>query len=67
MEVEYDSKEEGEVNIKVDIISALEELRKERNKKKSLKVELKMKEGSHYSNFEELEQVITSLKNKIEE
>jgi hypothetical protein len=54
MEVEYDSKEEGEVNLKVELISALEELRKERKKNKSLKAELKMKEGSQNSNSEEI-------------
>jgi hypothetical protein len=37
MEVEDDSKEEGEVDLREEIIGALEELRKERNKNKSLK------------------------------
>jgi hypothetical protein len=41
MEVEYDSEEEGEVDLREEIISALEELRKGRNKNKSLKEELK--------------------------
>jgi hypothetical protein len=36
------------------LISALEELRKGRNKNKSLKEELNMKEGSHNSNLEEV-------------
>jgi hypothetical protein len=37
MEVEYDSEEEGEVDLRVELISSLEELRKERKKNKSLK------------------------------
>ena len=50
MEVEYDYEEEGEVNLIADLINALEELRKEKKKNKSLKVELKMKEGYQNSN-----------------
>jgi len=49
---EEDSEEEGEFNLREELISALEELRKERKKNRSLKVELKMKEGSHNSNLE---------------
>jgi hypothetical protein len=67
MEVEDDSEEEGEVDLREELISALEELRKERKKNKSLKEELKMKEGSQNSNSEEIEQMITSLKIQIEE
>jgi hypothetical protein len=67
MEVEDDSEEEGEVDLRAELISALEELRKERKKNKSLKAELKMKEGSQNSNSEELEKMITSLKIQIEE
>jgi hypothetical protein len=55
MEVEDDSKEEGEVDLIAELISALEELRKEGKKNKSLKAKLKMKEGSQNSNSEELE------------
>jgi hypothetical protein len=40
---------------------------KERKKNKSVKAELKMKEGSQNSNFEQLEQMITCLKIQIEE
>jgi hypothetical protein len=55
MEIEDDFEEEGKVDLKENLISALEELKKERKINKSLKVELKMKEGSHNSNDEELE------------
>jgi hypothetical protein len=41
--------EEGEVDPREELISALEELRIERKKIKSLNVELKEKEGSHNS------------------
>jgi hypothetical protein len=57
MEIEdskEDSKEDGEVDLIEELISALEELRIERKKIKSLKVELKGKEGSHNSNYEEV-------------
>jgi hypothetical protein len=67
MVVEDDSVEKGEVDLREEIISALEELKKERKKSKSLKEELKMKEGSQNSNFGEIEQMITSLKIQIEE
>jgi chromosome segregation ATPase len=67
MAVEDDDKEEGEVDLRVELINALEELRKEINKNKSLKAELKMKEGSHNSNSEELEKMIMSLKIQIQE
>jgi hypothetical protein len=49
MEIEYDEedfeyfKEEGEVDLRAELINALEELGNERNKIKSLKVELKKK------------------------
>jgi len=46
MVVEYDeedSKEEGEVDLREKLISALEELRKERKSDKLLKKEVKMK------------------------
>jgi hypothetical protein len=67
MALEYDSKEEGEFDLRAELINALEELRKERKKNKSLKAELKMKEGSQNSNSEELGQMITSIKIQIEE
>jgi len=67
MAVEDDDKEEGEVDLRVELINALEELRKEINKNKSLKAELKMKEGSQNSNSEELEKMIMSLKIQIQE
>jgi hypothetical protein len=67
MEVEDDSEEEGEVDLRAEIIIALEEIRKERKKNKSLKEELKMKEGYPNSNSEEIEEMITSLKIQIEE
>jgi hypothetical protein len=68
MEVEDDeedseySEEEGEVDLREELISALEELGKERKKIKSLKAELKKKEGSQNSNSEEVEQIITKVK-----
>jgi hypothetical protein len=65
MVVEDDDKEEGEVDLRVELINALEELMKKINKNKSLKAELKMKEGSQNSNSEELEQMIMSLKIQI--
>ena len=49
----------------MELISALEELRIERNKIKSLKEELKEKEGSQ--NYEEVEQMIVKLKIQVEE
>jgi hypothetical protein len=55
MVVEYDSKEEGEVKLRAELISAIEELRKERKKNKSLKVELKMKKGCQTSHSKEIE------------
>jgi hypothetical protein len=45
MEVEDDYEELGEFDLKAELISALEELGKERKKNMSLKEELKMKEG----------------------
>jgi hypothetical protein len=70
MAVEYseeDSEEEGEVDLREELISALEELRIERKKIKSLKEELKEKEGSHNSNSKEVEQMIMKLKIQVEE
>jgi hypothetical protein len=46
---EEDYEEEGEVDLREELISALEELGKERKKIKSLKAELKKKEG--YQNY----------------
>jgi hypothetical protein len=65
MEVEYD--EEGEFNLRVELINALDELRKERKKNKPLKEELKMNEGCQNSSFEKIKQMIMSLQIKIEE
>jgi hypothetical protein len=66
MEGKDDSEEEGEVNLREELINVLEELRKERKKNKSLKVELKMKEGSQDSISVEIDQMIMSLKIQIE-
>jgi hypothetical protein len=58
MAVEYDeedskdNEEEGKVNLRAELINSLEEIRKKRNKIKSLKVELEKKEGSQNSNLE---------------
>lgn len=65
MVVEDHSEKEGEFDLRAELISELEELREEWNKSKSLKAELKMKEGYQNSNFEELEKMITSLKIQI--
>jgi hypothetical protein len=61
MAIEYDE-EEGEFDLREELIISLEQLRKERNRKKSLKEELKMKERSHNSNLEEVKQMIMNLK-----
>jgi hypothetical protein len=64
MEVEYyseDFEEEGEVDLKVELIISLEEPGKERKKIRSLKAELKKKEGSQNSILEEIEQIIRKL------
>jgi len=62
MELENDE-EEGEVDIEVEILSALSELKLERKKNKSLKEELiKIKEGSQNSNPEEVQRMIMNLK-----
>jgi hypothetical protein len=47
-----DSEEEGEVDLRVELISSLEELGEKRKKIKSLKDELKKKEGSQNSKSE---------------
>ena len=65
MEIQDDkeySEEEGKVDLRAELISALEELGKERKKIKSLKVELKKKEGYQNFNSEEVDQMITKLK-----
>jgi hypothetical protein len=49
------------------LISALEEIRNERKTINSLNSELKRKEGSHNSNLEEGEQMISKLKIQVEE
>jgi hypothetical protein len=58
---------DSEVDLREELINSLEELMNERNKKKLLKEELKMKEVSQNCNSEELEQMILSLKIQIEE
>jgi hypothetical protein len=53
MEIEYFEEyfeEEGEFNLREELISALENLRNEKKKIKSLNEELKRKEGSHNPN-----------------
>jgi hypothetical protein len=56
----YDSlEEEGEVDLRVELISALEELRKEIKKNKLLKKELNVTQNI---NSEEFNQIITKLK-----
>jgi hypothetical protein len=50
-----DSEEEGEVDLREELINSLEELGKERKKIKSLKEYLKKKEGSKNSNSEQIE------------
>ena len=56
---EDDSDVEGEVDLKVELISALEELRKSRMKNKSLKEKL--------SKDKESSQIIIDLKNQLQE
>jgi hypothetical protein len=46
---------------------SIEVIKREKKKNKSLQEELKEKEGSHNSNSEEIEQMITKLKIKVEE
>jgi hypothetical protein len=60
------SEEEGEVDLREELISALEDLRNERKKNKSLKKELKVKETKNL-NSEEVKQIITKLKVQVEE
>jgi hypothetical protein len=61
MEVE-DYEEEGEVDLREKLISALNDLINGRKKNKSFKEELKRKEGSHNSDSEEVQHMITKLK-----
>jgi molecular chaperone GrpE (heat shock protein) len=46
---------------------AIESLKREKKKNKSLQEELKNKEESHHSNSKEVEQMITKLKIQVEE
>jgi hypothetical protein len=55
------SEEEGEVDLIEELISFLEELRKERKKNKSLKKEVRVK-GTRNVNSEEVKYIITKLK-----
>jgi hypothetical protein len=57
-----DYEEEDKVSLIVELISALEETRKEIKKNKSLKEELKMEEGSYNSNSEEIKYIVMKLK-----
>jgi hypothetical protein len=58
------SEEEGKVDLREELISALEELRKERKKNKLLKKELNETQNL---NSEEVNQIITKLKVQVEE
>jgi hypothetical protein len=63
---EEDYEEEGEVDLREELISALEELKRERKKKKSLKGELIMlKEDSQNHNSEKDQHMIMNLKVQV--
>jgi hypothetical protein len=63
-----DYEEEGEVDLEVELINALSELKKERKKYKSLKEELiKLKDGFQNPNPEEGYQMIMNLKVQVED
>jgi hypothetical protein len=67
-----DSKEEdfevGIVDLEEELISALDELDKDKNKNRSIKNELvKLKEGSQNPKFEEDQHMIMNLKFQVEE
>ena len=64
LENDEEDYEEGEVDLEVELICALSELKRERNKNKSLKEELiKLKEGSQNPNkkSEEVQQIIINI------
>jgi hypothetical protein len=74
MEVEdYDKQdteegyEEEEFYYKEELLSAIDVIKMEKKKNKSLQVELKRKEETQNSNSEELEQMISNLKIQLEE
>jgi hypothetical protein len=65
---EEDYEEKGEVDLEVELISALSELKIERKKNKSLKEELvKVKVSSKNPNYEESQQNFMKLKIQVEE
>jgi hypothetical protein len=64
IEEEY---EEEKFDCREELMSSIEVIKREKKKNKSLHVELKRKEESQSSNFEELEQMITKLKFQFEE
>jgi hypothetical protein len=57
--------EEAEVDYREELLSAIEVIKREKKKNKSLQEELKRKEGIKNPNFEELEQMITKLKIQV--
>jgi hypothetical protein len=59
--------EEAEVDYREELLSAIEVIKREKKKNKSLQEELKRKEGTQNSNSEELEKMITKLKIQVEE
>jgi hypothetical protein len=64
---EEDYEEEGEVDLRVGLISVLEELKRERKKNKSLKGELLMlKEDSQNPNSKKDQHMIMNLKVQVE-
>jgi hypothetical protein len=74
MEVEYSDEEgseeeyeEAEVDYREEFMSAIEVIKREKKKNKSLKEELRGKEGVQNYNSKELEQIITKLKIQVEE
>jgi hypothetical protein len=65
---EEDYEEEGEVDLREELINDLEELRRQRKKNKSFKGELLMlKEDSQNPNSEKDQQMIMNLKVQVEE
>jgi hypothetical protein len=59
--------EEAEVDYREELLSAIEVIKREKKKNKSLQEELKRKEETQNSNSEELEKMITKLKIQVEE
>jgi hypothetical protein len=74
MEIENSDKEdtkeeyeEAEVDYREELLSAIDVIKREKKKNKSLQEELKRKEETQNSNSEELEQMISNLKIQVEE